>query len=357
MLKRLGGLCLAGVIWAFAPPLQAQTPPNDSFDLQGQLIQGTADGQAIPVGLPLRLSIFDENGDTLRTLSTASKENGLFTFPQTPRYPQAQYVVSTSWAGLEQTSIPVRAAELSGLLGFPLYEVTDSLAEVVASRGNLRVEFSEVNDVGLQMLLELTYINLGDKIVLQAQQSPQPYAFTLELPVGAFGIAPESAPNAVQRYIALDEINNLPIPALRDTQPLLPNLPNVLRASFFVPYESGAVIDMRFPFAVSGMALFVREDTVRVDSPILRLSERTETTSGRVYVVYEQSTPLDPNQPFKFTLTGDPTLTTRPTSSNRPAPSGTSTPAMILLVFGLLAALILVGLMLWLRGAKAPQNV
>ena len=55
-----------------------------------------------------------------------------------------------------------------------------------------------------------------------------------------------------------------------------------------MPYSDGAVIDMRFPFAVTDLSVFVREDTVSLVSDTHALSGRQETTSGNIYHVYNQ---------------------------------------------------------------------
>ena len=157
---------------------------------------------------------------------------GRFVFGGVPRSEQNLYAVSTVWNDLEQSSLPQTLAEFAMPLDVPLYDITDSLANVVADRGNLRIDFDEANDLGVQMLLELHYANLGEAIVLQSRE-PQA-AFTIELPVGAFAIAPEQAPGSIQRYQSVDQIGDLAIPGIVDTQPIVPNWPNVLRASFFL---------------------------------------------------------------------------------------------------------------------------
>lgn len=329
----------------FSPLANAQ----DTFQLNGKLIQGTPDGQPLTSSLPLRLKLLSADGEVLQTLSAASDSDGNFTFEAVPIDTEAFYVVTTFWAGIEQSSLPVKYEELGETLEFPLYELTESLADVVANRGNLRIEFTEVNAVGVQMLLELNYANLGQRIVLSNPNSPDAASFTIELPVGAFGIAPEQAPGSVQRFVPVEQV---PIPGVRDTQPLVPNWPNVMRVSFFVPYQDGAVIDMRFPFAVADMGVFVREDTVQLESSLLALSEEKQTSSGRTYAVYTQIEPLDAGEPFKFTLLGQPTITTRPTA----APNEPSSSSIVLIVLVLGALIVFGGLMAWFIRSRQVES-
>lgn len=329
---------------------------QDTFTLEGTVIQGTANGAALPESLPLQLRLFDEQGQIQQTLSADTDSSGKFVFEGVPIDQEAFYTVAAFWAGIEQYSVPMKYNEIAGAIEFPVYEITDSLEAVIAHRGNLRIDFAEVGQLGIQILLELNYANLGDKIVLAQPNTAEAHAFTIELPVGAVGISPEAAPGiAPQRYREIDSINDLPIPGIQDTQPLVPNWPNLMRVSFWVPYEAGAIIDMRFPFAVSDVAVFVREDTVILESDLLTLQEEKETSSGRVYEIYTQNRLLNPAEPFKFTLLGRPTETVKgsnPTQSD----SGSSSPVIILIVI-LAAILMLTGAVVWMVRSRKPENL
>ena len=319
---------------------------QENFDFEGRLVQGN---DPLRESLPLTLNIFDSNGVVLESFQSNSDEEGRFVFGGVPRSDENLYAVSTTWNGIEQSSLPQTLAEFTPPLDVPLYDITDSLADVVADRGNLRIDFDEASNLGVQMLLELHYANLGEAIVLQAGDPQR--AFIIELPVGAFGIAPQEAPGNVQRYESVDQIGDLAIPGIADSQPLVPNWPNVLRASFFVPYQDGAVIDMRFPFAVGNLTIFVREDTVTLESDSHSLSDRQETSSGNVYHVYDQTQPLAPNEPLVFTLSGTPIESVRPAVDDSANSSGA---ILIVLVLG--AALVFGGLMAWLLLARRSES-
>jgi hypothetical protein len=318
---------------------------QESFDFEGTLTFGD---DPLQESLPLTLNIYDSGGVLLESFQSNSDEQGRFVFGNVPRSDENLYSVASVWNGVEQSSLPQTLAEFTAPLEFPLYDITDSLADVVADRGNLRIEFDEANSAGVQMLLEVHYANLGEGIVLQADEPQR--SFTIELPVGAFGIAPQEAPGGIQRYQSVDRIGELAIPGIMDTQPLVPHWPNVLRASFFVPYEDGAVIDMRFPFAVGDMAIFVREDTVSLISNTHSLSDRQETSSGRVYHVYNQTQPLAPGEPFLFTLSGEPVQTVRPAAGGDSGGSST----LIVLIVG--SVLVFGGLMAWLLMTRRSES-
>jgi hypothetical protein len=323
---------------------------QDTTNLTGKLIQGTAGGAPLAPDIPVRLEIFSSEGELRETYSAISDAEGNVVFESVPRYTDGSlYVLVATWAGIEQSSLPVTLTENSQSLELPLYETTTSLNDVVLYEGNLQVNFEQTNAVGVQMLLEITYTNLGDKIVLA---NPVTGAFTAELPVGALAIAPEQVEGSALRFQPVDQIGDLAIPGIRDMQPLVPNWPNIMRVSFFVPYELGAIIDMRFPFSVNNIRIFVRQDTVYVDGgELFEFTDETETSSGRVYQIYEQTRPLKSGEPFKFSLVGQPTQTVQK-SSERSSDDGSSSAMTIVLVVVFVALVIFVGLTVWLVQAR-----
>lgn len=329
-----------------------ETDTPTTLTLTGTIRQGTADGPLIPPNLPLTLRVINQSGQELTTYEALSQADMSFSFPDIPRNDEFYYSISTDWAGLQQSTIPLLPVDIAGPIDFPLYELTDSLSQVVASRGNLRVEFEEINNLGVSMLLEVSYGNLGDRIVWANPNTEAAQSFYIELPVGALGPAPEEAPNTTQRYLALTESNGMPIPRIVDTQPLIPNWPNLLRVSFFLPYQDGAVVDIRFPVALTDMAIFMREDVVTLESDAFTLSEETQTTSGRLYNVYTQNQPLDPNQPMKFTLLGRPETSVAAPLTVSGSSGGSQT---TLLLVGGAGVLIFLAIMAWLLVARQKQ--
>lgn len=339
MRGRLGWL-LGIILLMSATPSSAQ----DSFTLDGVVIQGTTDGGALPTGLALTLSTISTEGEIADLQRTLSADDNTFTFENVAQQSDVRYVVTTTWAGIQQSTIPYLWEELPNPLELTLYDVTDSLSTVVASRGNIRLSFGEADSLGVQMLLEVTYGTVGDRIVYNQADPENPVSMWVELPVGAVGIAPQEAPGSVQRYATFNGRDGLPIPGIVDTQPLIPGLPNVLRASFFVPYDESAIIDLRFPIAITDMAVFLPQDTIELDSDLLDEREQQATTSGITYTLYEQTTPLSANEPFLFTLTGSPA----PAESLLAGEDSTGTGAeAFIILFAVIMGCVLIGLMLW----------
>lgn len=351
------------LLLSLAGPLYAQTPPSGNagessgtLSLSGRLIQGTADGPPLPAQIPLRLSIFSPEGALVESFNGISQADYSYTFPDLPRYEGHFYAISATWAGLEQSTLPFKPDELEaqgGVLDFPLYEVTDSLGGVLGSRGNLRVEFSETDTLGLLILMEVVYSNIGDRIVLANPNTPLAESFTLELPVGAYGLSFEEAPGPRQRYAEVAAVDGMPIPGIRDTQPLVPNWPHLMRASFFLPYEDGAVIDFRFPFPVTDFGVFVREDRVSLEGDLFQQTEQTETTSGKVYRLYIQTRPLEADEAFKFTLLGRPVETAAIEPNTTGGELGLGS---LFIGMGLMMLLVIGGLVLWLVSTRRARD-
>ena len=347
-MTRKTAFIIAFVTLTILVPVSAQE--QGTLTIEGHIVQGSAGGPAIPADLPLQLQIYDASSSNLQTLPTVTSENGAIAFSDAPALPEGgYYVLSTAWAGITQNTLPLDLPEASQPVTFTVYELTDKSSEIVAHQGNLRIEFSGSESLGVQMLLELEYINLGDRIIINGVGTSQTESFTVELPVGAFGIAPEEAPGTVQRFEPISGSGDLPIPGIRDTQPLVPSWPNIMRASYFVPYEQSAVIDMRFPFAVTGFGIFVPDQVLSIESELFVPTTETITSSGKVYTVYEQTTPLKPNEPFKFVLKG-----ARP-ASLADQQAGTSSSgskiSMFIVIIGAVM-LLLTGLVIWLLNSK-----
>ena len=117
-----------------------------------------------------------------------------------------------------------------------------------------------------------------------------------------------------------------------------------------MPYEDGAVFDMRFPFSVNDVGIFVREDTVSVESELFNLTDTQDTSSGKTYYLYEQLEPLAPNAPFKFTILGEPIRTTRAGQSASSDSSNSPSSIFIVLIVGVV--LLLIGITVWLFVAR-----
>jgi|GEM_PF-6678166 len=333
-------------------PTNAQN--TDTLDIQGTLIQGTVEGDPLPDALTVQLQVFDANGElsqTYQTISTAAQE---FEFLAIPRDPDSIYAFSATWAGIEQTSLPYKVTDLENSeipIEFFLFDVTDNANDILGTIANLNISFNEVDELGARLVLELHYINLGDQIVY----NPNGETLAVELPVAALGIALEDSASR-DRFETVNRYNDAPIPAVLDTQPIVPRTNNALRVSFFVPYDNGAVIDMRFPVAFSGMELSVRQDGVVLQGEGLVIRDPIETSGGQVFDTYTLETPLNPETPLKFTMTGLAASSDRAAAQRLTLEQESETSASLLITIGLGALLVFGGVMAWLFSLRRSTD-
>jgi hypothetical protein len=280
----------------------------------GKAVVGTADGSPLPADLPIELQMVSVNQGVLQILSTTAQADGSFVFQNVPRLgPEVFYALSAVYDGLKQYSPPLSAEAMDevGSIEFRLYETTDRVDGLQVVKGTMQIDFTDVRRVGLSILLELQVFNEGDRIVYawqNLQGQLRPVSFYLELPVGAYGIAPEVQPDAQSQRFFIDTGT---IPVVYDSLPIIPNwpTPHLIRLSFFLPYFDGAVIDQVFPVEVGNFAVWVPEDTIQVASDQFRRVEDVTTGEGKVYRVYEQDGRLAAAQNMIFTLEGIPTAT------------------------------------------------
>jgi hypothetical protein len=343
--KILGGFILLLLL------LSSHSSAQETTSIEGILIQGTEGGDPLPGNLAVKLDILDADNQVTDTFTTLSGADGTFRFDNVPLEADGSYVFSTPWAGIQQSSLPFKIADYQEAVPFLVYEVTNELGGVVAEQGNLRIERYEPSLGSLAMLLEVSYVNLGDRIVTDTAEG----SFTVELPVGTLGIAVEQPPGEVQRFVAVNSIDGLPIPGLRDTQPLIPGWPNILRVSFFVPYTAGAVVDMRFPFPLNDVSVFVTEGVTSLESDLLTPADQQETSSGQQYRVYNQTRPLDRGEPFVFTLSGTP-ATPQPAPATSRQATNENGAGSLLLVLLIGTVLIFGGIIFGLWWARQRQG-
>lgn len=120
-----------------------------------------------------------------------------------------------------------------GTIELRLYETTDQLSRLEIAQATTQIDFTDLQRVGLKILLELQVFNLGDRIPYFTDEADPTrlVTFYFELPVGAYNIAPEGESGA-QRFIIQEGV----IQVIYDTQPIFPGWPTphiILRLSYF----------------------------------------------------------------------------------------------------------------------------
>lgn len=325
--------CLA--LW-FAPSISAHQ--TETLTIPGQLVVGTPNGTAMPPSLPITLQIISVREGVLQNQETFSDADGNFTFVNVPRFSEGGeifYVISATYTNLVQRTPPFSAEDVDEqvTIELRLYETTDQLGGLEIAQGTSQVDFTDIQRVGLKILLELQVFNYGDHIpyftVTDSDENVRSASFHFELPVGAYNIAPEGESGA-DRFI----IQEGPISVVYDTVPIFPNwpAPHIIRLSYFLPYTNGAVIDQIFPVTVNNFAVWVPKNEIQVTSELFEQTEDVQPPSSTlIYQVYDQKSPLPANQNLKFTLEGVPDLST--TTSSDSSDEGASAWVVLLLAF------------------------
>lgn len=357
---------LVGTGWVSQTHAQNPTPAP-TMTVEGRIIQGTVDGSPLPSDLPVDLLLINRAEGTLfQRLRATAAADGSFVFNNVPRLDDSfLYTVITTYFGFEQNSPPLTAAEMT-FIEFPVYETTSSVENVAILEGNIFIDFvglpvgeigenreytiSELREAELQVVLDLTLLNTGDRVVYALQQGKdQIYrnmSFALELPVGAYNIGQEGEDPSSLRFQIVDDI----IPVVYDTLPIVPNRTHNIRLSFFLPYENGAVIDQIFPVNTAGILLWIPENTVEIQSDQFNLLADTEMRDGTSYLVYSQEAPLPPTQNMIFTIAGIPTLDSASQASAAKAEENNIS-IVPLVVAGFAVILVIIGI-IWMRGSK-----
>ncbi|MCI0709334.1 MAG: hypothetical protein L0154_04145 [Chloroflexi bacterium] len=317
-------------------PVTAQ----ETFTINGQVVQGTIDGAPLPQNLPLQLVIIGPDNVVVQEFNTTAGPDYSFSFAGVPVMGDDHtYAVTTTYAGLPQVSLPVPASEAS-FIEFPLYETTTTInpAQMRILAGDMIIAFQNVEQIGVAVIFEMTILNVGNRILYGEEPS-----FTFELPVGAYNVAP-LIEEGVQTRTQMLRFEAATIPLVHDQAPILPNVPHTISVSYFMPYELGAIIHQVFPVAVTNLTIWVPDGTVFVESDYHQKSEDTITDRGVTYVAYDQteSIEVDENNAANviFSLGGVPPQSQRTSVNERSDDdNGGISPLIFALAGGLLLLL------------------
>ncbi len=342
-------LVIGGLLGISTAPAVAQ----QALTIQGQLLVGTLDGSPIPSGLSVELQMVSVRDGLLQTQSIPTNADGTFTFVNVPRFgPGIFYTVSAVYAGLRQSTAPFSADDVDkqGTIELRLYETTDQLNKLEIAQATTQIDFTDLQRVGLKILLELQVFNLGDRIPYFTNEADPTrlVTFHFELPVGAYNIAPEGESGA-QRFIIQEGV----IPVIYDTQPIFPGwpTPHIIRLSYFLPYSGSAIIDQIFPVTIRNFSVWVPENEIQVTGDLFeRTDDRQPEGSRLTYHVYQQKSSLPANENLKFTLEGVPVRSTTKSGADK---QGGSVWVAILVLFSSLMIGGAVGFWVWVSRRKS----
>ena len=253
---------------------------DETLVVRGRLVQGTAGGEALPVGLPMQLYVLDVHGNLAGTYETQSGEAGAFVFENVARAPGNIYLVQVTYDDIPQgAQIPaINGDEQTLTQDVTVYEHTTDPATVAITWAQVLINYAPIKQFGLEVWLRLELANTGDRIVtLPERAGPNDWfaSVAIELPPAAFGIQPMQTEGS-QRYDVQVENG---VPVVRDTWPLRPGQVHTITIAYYLPYEDGAVIDQAFSYPLVDGAVLLPNDTVT-----LRSAQFDETGAWRYRV-------------------------------------------------------------------------
>jgi mono/diheme cytochrome c family protein len=173
-----------------APTVVAAIPDAPTLTVSGVVRNGTQGG-GVPVGQTLTLRIIESTAQGFRDVLSQPVTTGSaggFVLPDIPRRNGLFYVVSTTYAGVLQTSQPVQLQAGSGPsldLSFTVYEPTTDAGAIRVERQRLFIDFLSPTVALIQQ--GILFQNTGDRVYIGA--SGVVGGVTLQVPL------PEAASN------------------------------------------------------------------------------------------------------------------------------------------------------------------
>lgn len=290
---------------AVGPALEA----SETLTVTGNLIAGTANGEPLPAGLPVQLYAVDPHGNLAGIFEVESAEDNTFTFEDVARTAGMTYFIEVSYQGVPQGTriASIAGSEDSVSATVTLYERTTEVDSVVINWSEILVNYAPIDSHGIEVWLDLEVANMGDKIVTTdeiAEGSGWYVSVNVELPVGAFGIQPMQAQNS-QRYL-VEVVDGVPV--VKDTWPLRPGQAHTITIAYYLPYNSGAIIEHGFNYQVLNGIVLLPNDTVTFSSAQFDNSGdwRGRVTDGGASVVaLNPDEKIDPNKDYTLVKAHD----------------------------------------------------
>ncbi len=355
----------------------ASLEQDETLVVRGHLVQGTADGEVIPAGLPMQLYVLDVHGNLAGIYETESAEGGAYIFEDVARALGNIYLVQVNYDGVSQgAQIPaIEGTEETITQDVTVYERTTDSSTIAITWAQMLINYAPIEGFGLEVWLRLELANTGDRIVtLPETAGPNDWfaSVAVELPVGAFGIQPMQTEGS-QRY-DVELVDGVPI--VKDTWPLRPGQVHTITIAYYLPYEDGAVLDQAFSYPVVDGAVLLPNDTVelvsdqfdaegewryRVMSGGVRVTELQpgeEINPDKDFTLIKEhllTRPLTADERMIFELVGRPTRTITVMSPvNTSGSDNSNTLPLVLALLGVVV--ILVAVVLWFRqrGSVTP---
>lgn len=358
-------------------------PAGETMTVRGRLVNGTADGKAIPADIPVELLLVDESAALLDRYTTATDADNTFVFDNVVRNSTVAYAMVVDYDGVAQSHIfELDGSEEDVSQDITVYDRTTDRDSVAVTWIQMTINYAPIEQFGIEVLLTMEIGNMGDQVVttdekIQVGEDKEAYVSTLiELPPGAFHVQPMQRTGSNRYFV--DAVDGVPV--VKDTLPLFPGQVHNVSLLYFLPYENGAVIDQSFGYSVLDSWVLVPNDTVQFastqfdtegfwccrisdDGGITELSPDESIDPDRDYSLVKSHSLLVPTKAddrIMFELIGRPTRTidlmaTDPGAVSRSSgDDGTNTLPLMIGGFG--ALLIALAGVMWFMQRGQPKT-
>jgi mono/diheme cytochrome c family protein len=239
-------------------PTPAATPTDGpTVTISGKITNGTS-GSAPPAGLTLTMRVIDLGGQTPRDvqkLEAKTNPDGSFSFGAIPRQNGLVYVVTAQYAGLLQTSQPIRLQPGSGGqldLSFRVFEATaDPAALQIIAEQIVIQPFSQTQ---LRVLQRLDFRNTGDRAFLMDRKTAtgERISMDISLPAGAQQVT--LSEDVAQRFVVEADGDRS---VVRGIVPVVPGEAAALQLSYLLPSPGRTSIPILAPYPVESLSIYI----------------------------------------------------------------------------------------------------
>jgi hypothetical protein len=291
--KRLAlAVLVLAVVLALAVSVQAQ----GTGVLQGQVVNGTADGPEVGAGVPVVLHVF--RGDTeVDSLETTTDGAGIFRFEELDTDASLEYRPAVLYLGVPYSSAAPLQFDGEGTAldaAITVYEITDDESTIGLESVHFIAEsFGEVLRISEIHL----FGNSGDRAYVgQAGDDGRLTTVHIPLPENAVGLAFEQG-GTDERFVQTGD-------GLMDTEPVPPGTETSLIFFSYHLMVGGETIPLerRFAYPVSDVNVLVAQPGLTLQSEQLE-ARGAEFFQGRQYEFYgAQNLPSDTPLAMQFVL-------------------------------------------------------
>src|SRR5579859_991529 len=238
------------------PAVTPAAPESPTIAVSGKISNGTPGAAAFPAGQTVTLHLIDLSSGSpkdVQTLDAKTTQGGTFSFGEVKRELDLIYVATTAYAGLLQTSTPIRLAAGAG----PTIDLSFDVYEATADPSVLQVELQTVflspfSPDTLLVREGLSFSNTSNSLFLNG-----PHSAGIALPAGATQIKLD--PTIESQF----DVQDGPNPVIVGKNPIYPGVQNalVVQFSYLLPFQSGQEIDLPTAYRIQSLSVHVPQSS------------------------------------------------------------------------------------------------